>query len=151
MRVNSLKTTQKRLKEQVERRIQEMTISHPNLMPLVSIHPEIPDVITISPVVHDAQDLNCDSIKPEPNLKEVIVDVTCGAALLRGAHLYAPGVLAMPAQTKLNERVNIFADTKGLCKKGTNTDYESDKKVFIGFGIVQMQRYQLFGPNLDPK
>lgn len=28
---------------------------------------------------------------------EVIVDTMCGAAVLRGAHVYAPGVLGLPA------------------------------------------------------
>jgi predicted ribosome-associated RNA-binding protein Tma20 len=27
--------------------------------------------------------------------KEIVVDATCGAAVLRGAHIYAPGVMGM--------------------------------------------------------
>lgn len=120
-------------------------------MPIISIHDRLPNVITISPVHGDAQKSTGDDVEANPNLKEVIVDVNCGAALLRGAHLYAPGVLAMPAQTKVNERVNIFADVEGLCKRGHNSTYESPKKIFVGVGVVQMQRYQLFGANLIPR
>lgn len=112
----------------------------------VSIHTQLPDVLTISP--WQSSD---DALQPEPRLGEVIVDVTCGAALLRGAHLYAPGVMAMLVHTAIDERVNIYADAEGVCKKGTNTIFESDRKVFIGIGVVQMQRYQLFGANLVPR
>lgn len=120
-------------------------------MPTVSIHnhPTLPDVITIGSLHSDGK--TTDVLTAEPNLKEVIVDVACGASILRGAHLYAPGVLAMPAQTMVNERVNLYADVEGTCKKGTNTMYDSQKKVFLGIGQVQMQRYQLFGANLIPK
>lgn len=139
LRVNCLKTNQQSLRAHVERNIKEMTKTNSHLMPTISFHPQLPNVITISQV-HAALDNILDVLKPEPNLKEVMVDVTCGAALLRGAHLYAPGVLAMPTQTQINDRVNIFADIEGLCKKGTNTVYESKSKVFIGIGVVQMQR-----------
>lgn len=83
--------------------------------------------------------------EPRLQLKEVIIDVFCAAAILRGAHIYCPGVLAMQTNTKLDEMVNIFADIEGACKKGTNVVYESPQKQFIGVGRVRMQRHQLYG------
>lgn len=78
------------------------------------------------------------------NLKEIIVDTSCGAALLRGAHLYAPGVIAMTKGTHINETVRIYSDLSGKCKKGTNVAFESDEKVLIGIGTVRMNRNDLF-------
>ncbi|XP_032310012.1 tRNA (cytosine(72)-C(5))-methyltransferase NSUN6 isoform X4 [Drosophila ananassae] len=72
----------------------------------------LPEVLCIDPL--DSNRLNYD---PDPTLKEVIVDSTCGAALLRGAHIYAPGVLAMEHRTRFEELVNIFADLAGRCKR----------------------------------
>lgn len=80
----------------------------------------------------------------DPKRKEIIVDVHCGSSVLRGAHIYAPGVLAMQTNTKLNEIVNIFVDLNGKCKKGFAAIYKSDYKLFIGIGIARMQRYQLY-------
>lgn len=108
------------------------------------------------------------------NAKEIIVDISCGAAVLRGthvliyafraddfyhmniniytrvllifvgAHIFGPGVLAMQSNTKIDDIVNVYADLEGLCKKGTSTVYESDQKMFIGIGHVRMQRFQLY-------
>lgn len=36
-------------------------------------------------------------VQPENNISEVIVDAMCGAAVLRGAHVFAPGVMGLPA------------------------------------------------------
>jgi len=80
----------------------------------------------------------------DSELKEVVVDTNCGAALLRGAHIYAPGVLAMESNTEREELVNVYADLDGKCKRGTVKRYESPNKVFLGTGKVLMQRYQLF-------
>lgn len=85
------------------------------------------------------------SKQPRPNCKEIIVDGSCAAAVLRGAHIYSPGVLAMQSNTKIDEIVNIFVDLVGMCKKGTNIVYESSQKRFIGIGRVKMQRHQLYG------
>lgn len=106
---------------------------------------EIPDVILIRN--------GCD-ISSAPVLdvtrKEVVVDSACGAAVLRGAHIYAPGVMNMLAGTKLNELVNVIADAAGACKKGANKPYVSEHNVFIGIGAVRMLRYQLFNTEVKP-
>lgn len=38
---------------------------------------------------------------------EIIVDAICGAAVLRGSHIYAPGVMGMP-NGKLPLRTKFF-------------------------------------------
>lgn len=86
----------------------------------------------------------------DTTLKEIIVDASCGAAVLRGAHIFAPGVIGMLSGTKSGEIVNVFADIQGTCKKGTNRLHDSDQKQFLGIGIVKMQRYQLFNTSSSP-
>ncbi|XP_056649182.1 tRNA (cytosine(72)-C(5))-methyltransferase NSUN6 [Diorhabda sublineata] len=76
--------------------------------------------------------------------KEVIVDTECASAILRGAHIYAPGVLGMVAGCQLNEDVSIYADIAKKCKKGFQKVYDSTSKIHIGNGKIKMQRHHLF-------
>jgi predicted ribosome-associated RNA-binding protein Tma20 len=55
----------------------------------VTQHPHIPDILLVS-----AGEI---SSKPNECKLEVIVGCQCGTAVLRGAHVFAPGVLAAPA------------------------------------------------------
>ncbi|KAH8307146.1 hypothetical protein KR044_006021 [Drosophila immigrans] len=105
--------------------------------------PELPEMLCIGPL--DTADTRYDDAR-----KQLIVDTSCGAALLRGAHIFAPGVLAMEAGTQLQELVNVFADVAGKCKRGTATRYASDEKIFVGVGRVLMQRHQLYNNDKQP-
>lgn len=111
---------------------------HLTKYPPVDTIAELPEAIRIGSLTRCLPE-------PQINAKEVIVDVTCAAAILRGAHIYAPGVLAMQTNTKYDETVNVYADLDGGCRKGLNCTYESADKHFIGIGLVRMQRFQLFG------
>ena len=42
-------------------------------------------------LIHGTSDPDIDLV---PAVKEVIVDLHCGAAILRGADIYAPGIMA---------------------------------------------------------
>lgn len=55
----------------------------------VAIHHSLSDVIVIDSYPNNLLDLN-------KRNKEVIVDANCGAAILRGANVFGPGVMAMP-------------------------------------------------------
>lgn len=111
--------------------------------PSIEWHRKLPDLITISPLAAGSHHCNKEDVE---GLGEIIVDVTCGAAILRGAHLYAPGVLAMPARTALGERVRIFADIAGACKRGSKVydGVDAERKVLVGVGVVRQQRHRLF-------
>ncbi|XP_044271977.1 tRNA (cytosine(72)-C(5))-methyltransferase NSUN6 [Tribolium madens] len=76
--------------------------------------------------------------------KEIIIDAVCGAAVLRGAHIYAPGVIGMMTNIQVGDNVSIYVDfEKNKCKKGFLKLYEG-KKIFIGNGEVILGRHQLF-------
>uniref|UniRef100_A0A1A9WS75 SAM-dependent MTase RsmB/NOP-type domain-containing protein n=1 Tax=Glossina brevipalpis TaxID=37001 RepID=A0A1A9WS75_9MUSC len=137
-RVNLLQTTTERYKNDIKSLLEERYENPPKIYTLSNI----PEVLCIG-TLPISQTVN-PSVEEH---REVIVDSCCGAALLRGAHIYAVGVLAMESGTKLHDMVNVYADLTGKCKKGTNVRFESNKKMYIGQGRVLMQRYQLFtGP-----
>lgn len=134
IRINTLKSCF----NEIQRYINENT-NDVVPVPLVMDFATIPEILLIENWYNVPAE-QCDS-------KEIIVDSICGAAILRGAHIYAPGVLAMQTNTKLNEMVNVYADIDGACKKGTNTIYQSARKIFLGIGRVKMQRHQLYSNN----
>ncbi|KAL7305128.1 hypothetical protein TKK_0002533 [Trichogramma kaykai] len=75
---------------------------------------------------------------------EIIVDANCGTALLRGANIYAPGVLGMPRGLNIGDVVSVYADLEHGCKKGAVKEYVKENKLFIGNGKVQMTREEIF-------
>lgn len=58
--------------------------------PLVTIHKHVSDCIVISPLDKSLLDIS-------PKNKEIIVDIFTGQSVLRGSHIFAPGIMAMPA------------------------------------------------------
>nr|CAI5843796.1 unnamed protein product [Callosobruchus analis] len=87
----------------------------------------------------------------ERHKKEIIIDVDCASAVLRGAHIYGPGILGMFSGCQIGDFVSIYADINKKCKRGFQKLYEDDGKLFIGNGVVRMQRYQLFSENAAQK
>lgn len=120
-----------------------MAVVHPQIKCLK----DIPELLIIENI-NILKNNDCNTTTTNTNNREVIVDCICAASILRGSHLYAPGVLAMQSGTKLQECVNIYADLDGNCRKGFTAIYNSKNKLFIGTGCVKLQRYQLFGENI---
>ncbi|XP_020300649.1 putative methyltransferase NSUN6 isoform X4 [Pseudomyrmex gracilis] len=76
---------------------------------------------------------------------EIIVDAACGAAVLRGSHIYAPGIIGMPNGLTVDTKVSVFADVVGQCKKGLIKPYPENNKIYLGNGVLRQTRKQLFG------
>ena len=125
------------------------------------------DVIVIE---HETSD-QCKELTNDPKdeIKEAlivnkpfaIVGSQCGAALLRGANVFAPGVLGYPyGVTPGATKLNIYVDTRNKTLQGTvtgtinNSSYVTnfDKDSFpshftlLGQGICMMTRKELFQP-----
>ncbi|KAF9801221.1 hypothetical protein SFRURICE_014239 [Spodoptera frugiperda] len=81
--------------------------------------------------------------------KEVIVDALCAAAVLRGAHVFAPGVMGLPVNCQLGERVDIYGDLEGHCKRGLKVEYTGGK-LYVGTGYLKMLRADLFDNGVQP-
>ena len=91
----------------------------------------------------------------------VIVGSQCGAAILRGANVFAPGVLAAPHGISCAAtEVDVYADAKNKVLKGTVTgnikdlEYKSNPAfyqndvirnlTYVGRGVAMMSRHELF-------
>nr|XP_026499726.1 putative methyltransferase NSUN6 [Vanessa tameamea] len=85
----------------------------------------------------------------EKSKNEVIVDPLCAAAVLRGAHVYAPGVLGLPTNCDINERIDIYGSMDGQCKRGHKVKYDGNKQ-YVGTGFLKMLRYHLFDKAVQP-
>ncbi|XP_047377000.1 tRNA (cytosine(72)-C(5))-methyltransferase NSUN6 isoform X1 [Sciurus carolinensis] len=97
-------------------------------------HPDLQDVLLI-PV-----------IGPRKNIKrqqyEAIVGAQCGNAVLRGAHVYVPGILSASKFMKAGDVISVYSDIKGRCKKGAK-EFDGTK-VFLGNGISELSRKEIF-------
>ncbi|XP_068223597.1 tRNA (cytosine(72)-C(5))-methyltransferase NSUN6 isoform X2 [Palaemon carinicauda] len=108
-----------------------------NNKPLVYPHPVIPDVILI-------ESSGLKYIIPET--KEVIVGRQCGSAVLRGANVFAPGVMGATPGISVGDKVAVYADLDDKCLRGSK-GYKGNK-MFVGNGVAERGRLELFR---DPK
>ncbi|XP_027703610.1 putative methyltransferase NSUN6 isoform X2 [Vombatus ursinus] len=97
-------------------------------------HPDVQDVLLI-PVIGPRKNIN-----KQPS--EVIVGPHCGSAVLRGAHVYIPGILSASKFMKAGDVVSVYSDIEGKCKKGAK-EFDG-KKVFLGNGISELSRNEIF-------
>lgn len=58
------------------------------IKPLVKLHYNMRDCVVVSPIDVSLLDIN-------PKSEEVIVDISTGQSVLRGSHVFAPGIMAM--------------------------------------------------------
>ncbi|XP_063094039.1 tRNA (cytosine(72)-C(5))-methyltransferase NSUN6 isoform X2 [Cavia porcellus] len=97
-------------------------------------HPDLEDVLLI-PV-----------IGPRKNIKkqqcEAVVGAQCGNAVLRGAHVYVPGIVSASSFMKAGDVISVYSDIKGKCKKGAR-EFDGTK-VFLGNGISARSRKEIF-------
>ncbi|XP_001377237.2 tRNA (cytosine(72)-C(5))-methyltransferase NSUN6 isoform X2 [Monodelphis domestica] len=100
-------------------------------------HPDVQDVLLI-PVIGPRNNIN-------KQLLEVIVGAHCGNAVLRGAHVYVPGIMSASKFMKAGDVVSVYSDIEGKCKKGAKEF--SGKKVFLGNGISELSRNEIFSLN----
>lgn len=76
----------------------------------------------------------------------LIVDAICGAAVLRGSDIYAPGVLATPAYIDVGDSVSVYADLEGKCLRGRTQPY-TGATYFVGNGVMNVSRKDIFCSN----
>lgn len=107
-------------------------------LPSIALFDNIPELIVVNSW-NDDIDLNL-----EIQSKEIIVDVKCGEAVIRGADIFAPGVIGMPHGLNVGDIVSVFADIVKGCKKGLVKKYANENKFFLGNGIVQLTRDDIF-------
>ncbi|XP_038188666.1 tRNA (cytosine(72)-C(5))-methyltransferase NSUN6 isoform X1 [Arvicola amphibius] len=97
-------------------------------------HPALPDILLI-PVTGPRKNI-------EQQQCEVIVGAQCGNAVLRGAHVYVPGIVSASKFMKAGDVISVYSDIKGKCKKGAK-EFDGTK-VFLGNGISELSRKDIF-------
>ena len=102
----------------------------------VLAHPTMPEVISIP----GRWASSGASFSPCP--RAVIVGSGCGVAVLRGAEVFAPGILATPADMVAGERVSVWADVRGSCLRGAKSF--KGESYFVGNGTAKVSRENLF-------
>ena len=108
----------------------------------ITEHGDFPDVLIIFPINDNTNVID----KNYAGVKTVIVDALCGEAVLRGAHVYAPGVMGMLPSVEKGDEVQVYADVTGKCKRGWAKEY-TEPSHYVGTGIAEMTRTQIFSSN----
>ncbi|XP_064614064.1 tRNA (cytosine(72)-C(5))-methyltransferase NSUN6-like [Liolophura sinensis] len=83
--------------------------------------------------------------------KEIVVDLFCGMAVLRGADVFAQGIMGCHPGVRRGDEVSVYTDVDGACLKGLSKIY-SGHKAFVGNGLARLGRDELFcngGTNLS--
>ncbi|NXT61091.1 NOP2 methyltransferase, partial [Chaetops frenatus] len=123
----SVKHVKKLLFEEIQKQFKGLRIP-------VLEHPKLQDILLI-PVIGPRRDL-------KKHTSEVIVGAQCGYAVLRGAHVYVPGIVSTSRFVKAGDLVSVYSDIEGKCKRGAK---EFDGvKVFLGNGISELSRSEIF-------
>ncbi|XP_028288878.1 putative methyltransferase NSUN6 isoform X2 [Parambassis ranga] len=127
------------IRRQLGEELKKMCSSSPEDLQILP-HPRITDVLLL-PV---------DGPRPVQQLSsEVVVGAQCGSAVLRGAHVFAPGILGSPKYMKTGDMVSVFSDLEGRCTRGA-TSFQG-KKVFLGNGVAEMDRSTIFCTGEPPR
>jgi 16S rRNA C967 or C1407 C5-methylase (RsmB/RsmF family) len=134
---------------------------------------ELQDRVFIHPLIPDLVVIEGSGSRDVPLLdKIIVVNGKCGVAVLRGAHIFAPGVVGIQSGIKKGDIVSIFADVRNKCLVGfkptmdqvtaegsaknksnnnnnnnnNNNDNDNSNNNFlhVGNGVLQMARWQLF-------
>ncbi|KAL5234025.1 hypothetical protein ACI65C_001435 [Semiaphis heraclei] len=145
-RVNTLKITPLEVMESINEQISNLKTPKNNekKQHLVRVHNNLSDCIVISPIDKSLLDLS-------PKKEEVIVDIATGQSVLRGAHIFAPGIMAMAPEVQIDSFISVYADLAKGCKRGYQKYYDNPLKMFVGNGIAKMNRRQLFNGDMNPK
>lgn len=104
----------------------------------ISVHSQLPTVFVVRMQQSE------EPVRPVGPSKEVLVDHVCGCAVLRGASVYAPGVVGITKGVSKGERVGVYLDVRGLYSRGSSS-FSDGQRIFVGNGVVTESRHQFWG------
>lgn len=173
LRVNTLKYTAQRAKSLLEEHFKSRNEPFE-----VQISADFDDILLvpgaintapIEPSVKGKERYCIIDIKMLTHSTEIVVDVDCAAALLRGADLFTVGILGMDENSKQlrnqflfnqfvveeGDLVSVWVDVEGKCLKGSKrAAFSGLSKRFIGNGHCELVRqrkrrhYTLYLPSI---
>ena len=132
LRVNTDKTTRQELIEEIKNVCGKEV--------LVQCYEFLDDVVVITTDDTAGQNLNDDAIPTEFN---IVVGSGCAASVLRGAEVFAPGVLGSSPGLSKGDQVSVFADLNNELLKGA-TKFNIEGYLKIGIGTAELSRSDLF-------
>lgn len=140
-RVNSLVTTPSHFIETLQQSLRELSAERALLgnsftIPQIWQHHLLPEAVGFGSWSRDYHLARLE--------KEVIVDPACGAAVLRGAHVFVPGVIGMFQGATKGDNVSIYADIGGICKRGWTQKLDEEHRFFVGNGMLLLDRKEIF-------
>ncbi|XP_046459272.1 tRNA (cytosine(72)-C(5))-methyltransferase NSUN6-like isoform X1 [Daphnia pulex] len=135
IRVNTVTTSKEILRDEIEEALSMQYSIKMISPPVVQFHPKVHDILVVKS--------NHAIEKVEPIYPHVMVGLGCAIAILRGANAYSPGITAIPNGVVIGDKVSVFGDLLGQCKRGWNKEYEG-KKYFVGNGLLLQNRQDLF-------
>lgn len=143
IRINSLQISSESAIEQIRLGIQTREQIDFN----VRAHHQFPDLILVSST-------NANKAKNAvPFNRRAIVSVECGQSVLRGASVYAPGVIAIEMMIGGAEEdpdnISVWVDLEGKCTRGLTKRY-TGQVLFVGNGRILMKRDELFRQSSTP-
>ncbi|XP_077288020.1 tRNA (cytosine(72)-C(5))-methyltransferase NSUN6 [Arctopsyche grandis] len=144
-RINLLKSHPEKVIEVIKQHLKEQ-LNFNKKTAIPNIYQIFPDTIGIESWTNENNQAPTD-LNTNQEIPEVIVDAACGGAVLRGAHVFAPGVMGLSPNVLLNGEVNIYADVNGRCKRGLKIVFSDIDKYFVGTGRLKMSRNELFKEN----
>ncbi|KAK2152149.1 hypothetical protein LSH36_338g01025 [Paralvinella palmiformis] len=134
LRINVLSASASDIRKQVEQILTKQYKKKDWPPPVIDVHPMIADMLVIrNDGPHD--------IKQVEN--EVIIDLSCGTAVLRGADIYIQGILAATPGMRVGDEVSVYVDLDRGCRKGLTKPYEG-RKLFVGNGMALCSRQDVF-------
>ena len=136
LRVNTTLTDTSSLLNQVRKVVTPESI--------VQVDEHLEDVIVIQGI-EDNSDLK--DIDQSIDAK-VLVGSACAASVLRGAEVFAPGIMSAPASLSKGQKVLVYADLENTVLKGALTFNPADF-LLIGQGIALLSRTDLFKNNIQ--
>lgn len=140
LRINSLESNKDEIFQHIQREISKIYKDRDRDDPVMYIHPKLSEVIVIEsrgPNYHH-----------ERSDKEVIVDLACGMAVLRGADIFVQGIMGAPTGMQVGDKVSVYSDVDGQCKKGLIKPF-TGKKIYVGNGVTKVSREELFCSGKD--
>ncbi|KAL2085099.1 hypothetical protein ACEWY4_018419 [Coilia grayii] len=141
VRVNTHLAPRSHVQELLHHELTKQCGCHGDDASLVPVpHPQLPDVLLL-PIIGP----RCVSVLGS----EVVVGAQCGSAVLRGAHVFAPGILSAPKSLQVGDAVCVFSDVEGKCTRGAKSF--GGQKVFLGNGVCEMGRHDVFCSGNTPR
>ncbi|XP_059172386.1 tRNA (cytosine(72)-C(5))-methyltransferase NSUN6-like [Physella acuta] len=137
LRFNSQKTQPEQAVEKIAVLLNEQSQLSQRKPYDIFLHPKLCDCIVIK---------NRGPFDVAKTDKEIIVDLACGMAILRGAHVYKNGIMGILHNTRAGDLVSVYADLDGKCLKGRASVYDG-QKLHVGNGVSQVARSDVCNVN----